>query len=365
MRVSGGLGVSGQLSFNTASLGSTGYSNPSIIFSGSAGSAPITLTVQSDNTLSWEGTSGQLFAIDNNLTTGDIFSVSDISGLPIINASAGQTVSINEFGGFTRIGNGSISSTGASSANADGSLVVYGGVGITGNLSLGGVLRSGNNTFTKSGLGAGDIALDNGTIDTPAILFYWANNKNMGIDTYYAGSGTTKFRIVKELNESGGSELWSVDRNGLVNRSAWSPGEVINTKMYSYSDLGMSATTTISGTTYASIATTSYTPISSSSYLWIEFNANFDFSDGTTTDDFWSNITVGGTEIAAINQRFVGQVGGGTRSGVLFPIQARYTNSTTSGIAITISAKRGTADDSLRVYGSSTSGYMRIQEIGR
>jgi hypothetical protein len=225
-------------------------------------------------------------------------------------------------------------------------------------------MYAGTNTYSKN-LGAGDIALDNGTIDTPAILFYWNNNKNMGIDTFYSGSGTTKFRIVKELNESGGSELWSIDRNGLVTRSAWSPGETINTRMYNYTDLSMSSTLTVSGTAYTNVAVITYTPISSSSYIWIEFNANFDYSDGTTTDDFWSNMTINGTEIAAINQRFIGAIGGGTRSGVIFPISARYTNSSTSGIAITISAKRGTADDSIRIYGSSTSGYMRIQEIGR
>jgi hypothetical protein len=404
LRVSGGLGVSGQLSFNTASLGSTGYSNPSIIFSGSAGSAPITLTVQSDNTLSWEGTSGQLFAIDNNLTTGDIFSVSDISGLPIINASAGQTVSINEFGGFTRIGNGTISSTGASNANADGSLVVYGGVGITGNANIGGTVRitnttastgntsgalvvsggagigqslfvggnlnltgtfySGTNTFTKN-LGLGDISLDNGTSDTPSITFYWGNNKNLGIDAYWAGSGVTRFRITKELNETGGGELWSVDRNGIVTQTAWDVGEVINTRVYNNTDLSMSATTTINSTTYTNVATITYTPKSTTSYLWIEFDAHYDYSNGTTTDDFFSRITVGGSAIVEKNQIMVGQIGGGTRSGTIFPISGRYTNSTTSGIAITVQARWGSADDNIRVYGSSTSGYMRIQEIGR
>jgi hypothetical protein len=44
---------------------------------------------------------------------------------------------------------------------------------------------------------------------------------------------------------------------------------------------------------------------------------------------------------------------------------ARYTNSSTSGIAVTIQAKKGTADDNIRIFGSSSSGYMRIQEIGR
>lgn len=284
LTVSGGVGITGQLSVNTIALGTTGVSvTPSIVFTGTAGTV-ITMSVQSDSTLAWEGSSGQLFSIDNNLSSGEIFSVNDISGLPLISASAGQTITLNEFGGYTQVGNGL-----ASTSTTTGALRVVGGLGVTGNVAIG----------------------------------------------------------------------------GTIARSAWSVGESINTAMYSYSDLSMAGITTISGTTYTRIGNVTYTPKSTSSYLWIEFNANYDFGDGSLGDDFWSNITVNGTEIVAINQRMVNSAGGGTRSGTLFPISARYTNSTTSGIAITVQAKRGTADDNIRVYGSSTSGYMRIQEIGR
>ena len=145
LQVYGGLGVSGNLSFNRASIGYTGIlTNPSIAFIGTTG-APITLSVLADNSLSFEGSSGQLFAIDNNLSTGEIFSVNDISGLPIISASAGQTVILNEFGGYTRIGSG-LNSISASS----GSLVVYGGVGITGNAFIGGTTNITNTTAALS-----------------------------------------------------------------------------------------------------------------------------------------------------------------------------------------------------------------------
>jgi hypothetical protein len=149
--VRGGLGVTGQLSFVSASFGFTGVtSNPIMSFIGATSSSPITLTVLTDNSLNFEGSQGSLFSIDSNLSTGEIFSVSDISGLPIISASAGQTVTFNEFGGYTRFGNGSISSTGASNANADGSLVVYGGIGITGNANIGGTVRITNTTVSTS-----------------------------------------------------------------------------------------------------------------------------------------------------------------------------------------------------------------------
>jgi len=262
-------------------------------------------------------------------------------------------------------------STTASTNTTSGALQVRGGAGIAqtlfvgGNISSTNYLYSGGNNFTKSGQAQGDIFLDNNTNDTPGLLYYYKNNTNFGVDVYAVGIGATRLRIVRDLNESTGSEIWSIDRTGVVTRSAWDVGEVINTRVYNNSDLGMSATTTINSTTYTNVAVITYTPKSSTSHLWIEFDANYDYSNGTTTDDFFSRITVGGSVISEKNQIMVGQIGGGTRSGVIFPISGRYTNSSTSGIAITVQAKWGTADDAIRVYGSSTSGYMRIQEIGR
>jgi hypothetical protein len=332
-------------------------------FIGNTSSSPNNLTVLTDNSLSWEGSSGQLFSIDNNLTSGEIFSVSDISGLPIISASAGQTVAINEFGGFTRIGNGSVSSTGASNTGANGTLVVYGGIGITGNASIGGAIRAGGGLLAKN-ISNGDIALDNGSADTPGVLYYWQNNRNFGTDVFFSGAGATRYRIVKELNESGGTELWSIDRDGIVYRTSWAVGETINTSMYNYSDLSMSATTTVGVSSYVRIANINYTPKSSSSYIWIEFSCVYEIA-GAGADDFYSNITVNGTEISYNKQIWISGTGGGTRSGTLFPLSGRYTNSSTSGIAITVQAARGTSDDNGTFVGNSVSGYMRITEIGR
>jgi hypothetical protein len=145
--VRGGLGVTGQLSFAQASFGFTGITtNPIMSFIGATSSSPITLTVLTDNSLNFEGSQGSVFSIDSNLSSGEIFSVSDISGLPIISASAGQTVNINEFGGYTQIGNGSINS----SSTTTGSLVVSGGFGLTGNANIGGTVRITNTTNSSS-----------------------------------------------------------------------------------------------------------------------------------------------------------------------------------------------------------------------
>jgi len=78
---------------------------PKIVFTGSsAGSSVITLEVLDDNTLSFTSNEGQVFSLDSNLTVGTIWSVNDVSGLPLLRASAGGTIGIGEFGQTVGIG---------------------------------------------------------------------------------------------------------------------------------------------------------------------------------------------------------------------------------------------------------------------
>ena len=65
----------------TPNVGSS-TDQPKIAFTGQNNS-PITLRVTDDGILSWEGSAGQLFSISNSLT-GTLFSINDISGLPIL-----------------------------------------------------------------------------------------------------------------------------------------------------------------------------------------------------------------------------------------------------------------------------------------
>ena len=57
-----------------------------------------------NGTLSFEGSAGQLFSVTNNLTTGSIFSVNDVSGIPSIDVDADGTVLIAPYGGNVGIG---------------------------------------------------------------------------------------------------------------------------------------------------------------------------------------------------------------------------------------------------------------------
>jgi len=102
--VSGGVGISGRLTFNQAAFGTTGISTvPTMAMIGQTGD-PIFMSVLEDNSISFEGSQGQLFSINPNLTTGYIWSVNDISGVPFLRASVGGTIGIAEFGGVVGIG---------------------------------------------------------------------------------------------------------------------------------------------------------------------------------------------------------------------------------------------------------------------
>jgi hypothetical protein len=84
--------------------------DPKIVFQGAnatVGAQSITLRVYPDSngTLSFEGSAGQLFSITNDLT-GTIFSVNDVSGIPSIEVTAAGLVKIAEYSGNTLFGTG-------------------------------------------------------------------------------------------------------------------------------------------------------------------------------------------------------------------------------------------------------------------
>lgn len=91
----------------TPNIGSA--NNPKIDFVGAdATTGPSTITAVAypinNGTLSFEGTAGQLFSITNNLSSGSIFSVNDISGIPSIDVNANGTISMATYGGNLGIG---------------------------------------------------------------------------------------------------------------------------------------------------------------------------------------------------------------------------------------------------------------------
>ena len=103
------------------------------------GNNVIRVRMLDSDTLSFQANSGELFSISDSLSNGSIFSVNDISGLPIIDVDANGWISLAQFGGNVRVYNASVSSS-----NTTGAFVVDGGVGIRGNVHTGNVIITGS-----------------------------------------------------------------------------------------------------------------------------------------------------------------------------------------------------------------------------
>jgi hypothetical protein len=162
------------------------------------------------------------------------------------------------------------------------------------------------------------------------------------------------------------TDTGALTTSGAITPGAWTPGQVIKDTMLSNSELTVSATTVATSTSDTDFVSYSYTPVSSSSYLIIHMHvARYDAltSSGTGVDSYFSRIKVDGNEIV-----YGWQYTKDTytfRSGVLFPLTGRYTNSSTSAKTITVGVRRDTADDNITITNSPTALWMRITEIAR
>ena len=103
--------------------------SPTIAFTGD-GNDPITLYTPDGavGSLSFEGSAGQLFSVTNNLTSGSIFSVNDVSGIPSLDIDASGLVQIAPLGGEVALGQTTVT--------AGNVLDVKGNVRIDGDLSI-------------------------------------------------------------------------------------------------------------------------------------------------------------------------------------------------------------------------------------
>jgi hypothetical protein len=136
--------------------------------------------------------------------------------------------------------------------------------------------------------------------------------------------------------------------------------------MLSNTEITVVSTTIAATNSNVDFVTYSYTPFSSSSYFLIHFHISKYVPAGTGDDSWFSVLRVDGTEISygwqSVNDNNVGTSG---RSGVLFPLTGRYTNSSTAAKTISVAARRDAADDSITIDNTSTAIWLRITEVVR
>jgi hypothetical protein len=184
------------------------------------------------------------------------------------------------------------------------------------------------------------------------------------------------FRILKGTNTGGSTvSYFNIDLNngnlttaGTITPGVWNAGDVIQMRAYKPGDAGVYAVgTAATSTSNSTFFSCSFTPKSTTSYIVAEISAKYEIAGGGN-DSFFSTLTVNGpagTEIG-FSYQILSSTAGSDRTGVLFPLSGRYTNSSTSTISVCANVRRGTADDNVNFdYTNANSITMVITEIGR
>ena len=96
--ITGGLFVQTDVGIHTLSKVGVGTTNPIAQLDVNVGSSVTALNI--------EGSEGQLFTVTNSLSSGSIFAVNDISGMPSIDVNADGTIQLAPFGAGELVGIG-------------------------------------------------------------------------------------------------------------------------------------------------------------------------------------------------------------------------------------------------------------------
>jgi hypothetical protein len=191
------------------------------------------------------------------------------------------------------------------------------------------------------------------------------NNLSVGGDEQIGGNLSINGNLtVNNLTVNNNEQInGNLITNGTILANIFFPGQIINTSMLSNSDLGQNSNVTIAPNATTNIFTITYTPKYSTSYLIIEYQSTYSL-DGSGDDDAYAYLKVNGNRISQTYQRWVNALGGGGRSGVLFPLIGRYTNENTSSKVIAVDLYNHTIGDPITVK-SDISTWLKITEIGR
>ena len=177
--VSGGVGIGGTLSFTKSQLGLGGTTTlPTMSFIGNTNN-PVYLNVLENNSLSFEGYHGQLLSISPDLTSGYVFTVGDISGIPLLRANANANITANEYGGNFGIG----------TTNPGSKLEVAGNVNITGTAVT--LFQSVANNYLYLNSGSNVIRIQTDAVNSRVRMF--ENMTTSGTLGFFGTSGGTLY----------------------------------------------------------------------------------------------------------------------------------------------------------------------------
>ena len=151
-----------------------------------------------------------------------------------------------------------------------------------------------------------------------------------------------------------------VEVAGTIAASRFLPGQIIFTDMINIT--GANQLVNGGGVT-ADIINYAYTPKNAISSILIEFQSRY-YVVGGSGDSATAQLWVDGSQISYTNQNWNFAEGGGTRSGVMFPIIGKYVNSSTSQKQINIKIINNTDVDGITIYKDSSC-WLKITELGR
>ena len=251
-----------------------------------------------------------------------------------------------------------------------GSALITGSLGITGSITVGTItsIPSTENTLNVypplvGGTGEGGqilLAASGGLYTSASMLDNFQNTFRVLRGSNTGGSNASLFNIDLQTGNVTGA--------GTITPSVWNAGDVIQMRAFKPGDAGVYAIgTAATSTSNETFFSCSFTPRSTTSYIVAEISAKYEPAGGGN-DSFFSTLTVNGpsgTEMGFSKQVF-SSAAGGDRSGVLFPLSGRYTNSSTSPITVCANVRRDSSDDSINFdYTNASSITMTITEIGR
>jgi hypothetical protein len=145
-------------------------------------------------TLSFEGSAGQLFSITNNLTSGSIFSVNDVSGIPSIDVDANGTVLIAPYGSTEYVGIGTTNPTSKLSVVGDGNFTgVVTASSFSGNASSATYATNAGIATYATNAGIATYATNAGVSTYATLSGIATYATNAGIATYATNAGIATY----------------------------------------------------------------------------------------------------------------------------------------------------------------------------